>query len=294
MCGDCGKRYKYKKSLNRHRYHECGSSKNNFSCELCDYRASRRYKLKEHLSMKHGIETATELRHLSEKEINYIKHAASDSLLDGFAPELLDIKPLFYNKTLMGPTAVVKLCKQYVCDCGKRYTYKSGLYQHRKHECGDMRKNHVCVDCGRRYTYPAGLYQHRKHECGKEAKFQCELCPYRSKLKGNLRIHYAHRHQNMVSSMDQCHISNYMCPLCGRFYKYKSGWYQHRKYECGKAPAFQCHLCPYKCKQKSSLKIHLSGKHSLSNITNSAVDEVQMRLACKGMGGDTANGLIRY
>lgn len=93
MCGDCGKRYKYKKSLNRHRYHECGSSKNNFSCELCGYRASRRYKLKEHLSMRHGIETATELRRgvevatelsLSEKEMNYIKHAANDSLLDGF------------------------------------------------------------------------------------------------------------------------------------------------------------------------------------------------------------------
>ncbi|KAG8259282.1 hypothetical protein J6590_014751 [Homalodisca vitripennis] len=54
---------------------------------------------------------------------------------------------------------------------------------------------HVCLDCGRRYSYPSGLYQHRKHECGKLAQFQCSLCPYRCKLKGNLKIHYFNKHQ---------------------------------------------------------------------------------------------------
>lgn len=63
-------------------------------------------------------------------------------------------------------------------------------------------------------------------------------------------------------------VGPYRCPPCGRIYKYKSGWYQHRKHECGKAPAFLCHVCPYSSKQKSSLKIHLAGKHNLFPTSN--------------------------
>lgn len=44
---------------------------------------------------------------------------------------------------------------------------------------------------------------------------------------------------------------------CGRSYKYKRGWYQHRKYECGKAPVFKCLFCPYKAHQKGSLAKHI-------------------------------------
>ncbi|KAG8259349.1 hypothetical protein J6590_014817 [Homalodisca vitripennis] len=46
-----------------------------------------------------------------------------------------------------------------------------------------------CPDCGRNYKYKKTLRQHRFYECNKEPRFQCEFCDYRSKLKGNLKIH---------------------------------------------------------------------------------------------------------
>lgn len=55
----------------------------------------------------------------------------------------------------------------------------------------------------------------------------------------------------------------FRCDACGRVYKHKSSWYQHRRYECGKNPQFFCHLCPYKAKQKQNLKTHMLFKHQL-------------------------------
>lgn len=49
---------------------------------------------------------------------------------------------------------------------------------------------------------------------------------------------------------------------CGRCYKYKNNLAQHQRLECGKPPQFPCKLCPYKAKQKSSLKSHFVNKHS--------------------------------
>ncbi|KAG8259363.1 hypothetical protein J6590_014831 [Homalodisca vitripennis] len=49
---------------------------------------------------------------------------------------------------------------------------------------------------------------------------------------------------------------------CGRSYKYRSNLNQHKRLECGKAPQFSCPVCPYKAKQKSSLKSHFVNKHS--------------------------------
>lgn len=53
----------------------------------------------------------------------------------------------------------------------------------------------------------------------------------------------------------------YICYSCGRYYKYKGGLSQHLRYECGKEPQFCCQLCPYKAKQKSTLKTHMALKH---------------------------------
>lgn len=53
----------------------------------------------------------------------------------------------------------------------------------------------------------------------------------------------------------------FYCEMCSKTYKYKRGWTQHRKYECGKIPGFACNYCPYRCHQKSSLTYHLNNKH---------------------------------
>lgn len=53
--------------------------------------------------------------------------------------------------------------------------------------------------CGRSYSYRSGLLQHRLHECGKEPAFACTICPYKSKLKYNLRRHVLVKHSRLTT-----------------------------------------------------------------------------------------------
>lgn len=52
----------------------------------------------------------------------------------------------------------------------------------------------VCEPCGRKYTYKQGLRQHQRYECGKEPQFQCPHCPYKAKQKSTLTAHIALKH----------------------------------------------------------------------------------------------------
>lgn len=55
------------------------------------------------------------------------------------------------------------------------------------------------------------------------------------------------------------------CESCGRIYKQKRGLWQHLRFECGKLPEFECTLCSYKAKRKTSLQSHMIYKH-MKNI----------------------------
>lgn len=56
--------------------------------------------------------------------------------------------------------------------------------------------------CGRAYMYLSTLSTHQRYECGKSPQFQCSLCPYKAKQKGNLTRHMAGMH-NAVSDQKQ-------------------------------------------------------------------------------------------
>lgn len=56
-----------------------------------------------------------------------------------------------------------------------------------------------CATCNRTYKYKTGLLQHVKYECGKEAMFQCQFCPHRTKQKGNLKLHTFAKHGDLLS-----------------------------------------------------------------------------------------------
>jgi len=49
--------------------------------------------------------------------------------------------------------------------------------------------HHQCTKCGKVYRWKKSLSLHLRVECGKEPQFQCPLCPYKAKQKGNLKSH---------------------------------------------------------------------------------------------------------
>lgn len=55
--------------------------------------------------------------------------------------------------------------------------------------------------------------------------------------------------------------SGFVCGDCGRTYKLKSSLRNHRKWECGKEPRFNCSLCSYKAKQKMHMLRHMHRVH---------------------------------
>lgn len=53
----------------------------------------------------------------------------------------------------------------------------------------------------------------------------------------------------------------YLCLTCGKTYALQASLYNHKKFECGKAPNFICPHCPHQTKQKGNLKTHIRNKH---------------------------------
>lgn len=72
--------------------------------------------------------------------------------------------------------------------------------QRNLHEENALRRPHCCPNnCGRRYKYKAGVYQHLKFECGKEPQFQCTVCYKRFSLRNNWKAHCVVKHGLYVS-----------------------------------------------------------------------------------------------
>lgn len=51
-CDKCGRMYKWKENLNRHKRKECGQEPK-YLCTLCPYRAKHKSHLKSHVLFKH-------------------------------------------------------------------------------------------------------------------------------------------------------------------------------------------------------------------------------------------------
>jgi KRAB domain-containing zinc finger protein len=58
----------------------------------------------------------------------------------------------------------------------------------------------------------------------------------------------------------------FCCNTCGKIYKWYSGLYRHRTYECGKAPRFQCPHCDYVAKQRPHVYTHIKSAHKNSVV----------------------------
>ena len=96
----------------------------------------------------------------------------------------------------------MKFCKnaekQFKCsECDFSTNYKSSLQVHfqSKHlRPKDAKGEHVCPKCKRQYYHKHQMISHLRNECGVEPQQVCPFCPFRTKLKGNLKKHIARRH----------------------------------------------------------------------------------------------------
>ena len=75
------------------------------------------------------------------------------------------------------------------------------------------------------------------------------------------------------------------CEACGRSYNYRSSYYCHRKYECGKEPQFQCPYCPHRSKHKKNLNQHIRRRHGVTVPPSGLEGTGSIPPSGGGMGG---------
>lgn len=75
---------------------------------------------------------------------------------------------------------------------------------------------------------------------------------------------------------------NYVCPGCGRSYKYKSTMNRHRRYECNKKGTHICPLCQKVFKHKHNMETHLFTVHDgvLSKHQQTTKEELEYASWC--------------
>ncbi|KAK9502420.1 hypothetical protein O3M35_011202 [Rhynocoris fuscipes] len=281
-CDRCQRKYLHKVSLYNHQKYECGKQPQ-FACPYCPYRAKRKGTLKEHIfNSKEAIFKCPNCPKFYKHSPSLMKHLKYEC---GVEPKFKCPQCPYRAKqkiTLKKHMINIHMnVGRFVCGmCNNSYKYKQGLIQHQRYECGKPAKfqcpycsykaklsgtlkAHVavkhtdrfsCGKCGASYKHKKGLAQHLKYFCGKPPQQLCPHCPYRTKLKSNLKAHIISKHVFYF-------LERFVCNACGSSYKYKQGLAQHLKFFCGKPPQLQCPYCDYKAKFKSNLKGHIASKH---------------------------------
>ncbi|KAK9502421.1 hypothetical protein O3M35_011203 [Rhynocoris fuscipes] len=248
--------------MRAHRRNECGQEPR-YNCTLCNYKCKlknnqKRYvcdrcgnsymhyeSLYTHRKYKCGKEPQFHCPHCNYKS-NYKGNLKQHIFMQHGPvtdPLLLNIKEGIWKedqyKRIVGDTNNIRNKKR------KIVTSTSSNYIISK----DGQIKYPCTACGKEYLHRQSLYNHISYQCGIDPQFACPYCQYKSRHKVNLRYRC------------EGELEKFSCDRCGRSYVHVQSLYKHRRFECGKEPQFQCPHCPYKAKQKISLKAHLAAKH---------------------------------
>ncbi|KAG8259402.1 hypothetical protein J6590_014872 [Homalodisca vitripennis] len=58
--------------------------------------------------------------------------------------------------------------------------------------------NFRCEVCGKSYKYRSTLKRHVQNECNVEPKFQCALCPFKTKQHSSFKFHAISKHSDVL------------------------------------------------------------------------------------------------
>ncbi|OXU32138.1 hypothetical protein TSAR_012267 [Trichomalopsis sarcophagae] len=248
-CPRCNHGYTEKANMIRHFRHECGVPPK-YQCPYCTYPSKYTHNIYAHFT---------------------------DSSFSKDQPPTVTLEALNQSYWKPMPQQQVPLVRYYYCPC-----------------------------CNHRYTNKANMLKHYRHVCGRPPQYKCPHCEYISRYAHNVYAHVRRVHPSEKPSFThKTHLTRitprykhdwlllllltdplrlvprytletpgsiyrargkFRCDICGKSYKWYSGLYRHKTYECGKLPRFQCPHCEYVAKQRPHVYSHIKSAHKNSAI----------------------------
>ncbi|XP_026464054.1 zinc finger protein 317-like [Ctenocephalides felis] len=137
----------------------------------------------------------------------------------------------------------------------------------------------ICDLCGKIFTKRTSLTQHKKRSHG-EARYSCELCDFSSKSSFNLRRHLISHTSERPIICDQCGMAfrnasalkehilyahnkdcQHQCEMCPKKFKVKSALSRHLQSCHSNERPYACQWCKQAYKRSSHLRRHELQRH---------------------------------
>lgn len=142
------------------------------------------------------------------------------------------------------------------CDqCDQTFPKLCKFKLHRKEHGIDMNAPvFYCDKCNYKSTQKYYYEAHYARRHSEDAKFECDHCGKKYKLKEDLRFH--------IGVHDE---SQHMCDICGRFYPTPRILSQHRRVKHVNIYNFRCSVCGFKFVSQQNLDTHTLEMHNPEN-----------------------------
>ena len=214
-----------------------------YDCNICG-------KTYENLFEGQSAELCEKIKH---RALNHIRRCKYKLLEPNFSCTLCGNK--FKAKALLNTHTRRYHRKPYNCDqCDHSTGTNYDLQRHK-----DFKHNgtlFTCEICGQTLAYETGLKNHmRRVHSG--VSFNCDKCNHSSNTKDNLERHKVNMHSGFV----------FECDMCSSQYHSPSALGSHTKMEHGDLEYLSCDLCPFKNKDKNSLKKHKVSVHDKKQLS---------------------------
>ncbi|XP_046397007.1 protein suppressor of hairy wing isoform X2 [Ischnura elegans] len=253
-CGECGKHFKLRASLERHRrvIHLQGET---HACPECDARCPDKGSLARHMYTHTGLKPYSCVR--CKKQFSRKYHLERHIVQTGCDGNPKPTYPcqvcgrMFSRKDnlrehLRAHAGQVKRKKKYSCEyCLKEFHGTSLLRIHVRTHTGE--RPFVCDFCEKGFPSSGAMKKHRRMHTG-ERPYECKDCFAKFSAKETLNRH-ARTHTGLKP-----HVCNY----CGKSFIQASQLRAHVFHHTAEeAEAHKCPICEKSFAMKSSLKIHL-------------------------------------
>lgn len=130
---------------------------------------------------------------------------------------------------------------------------KNKVTKNKNTPCPDCQTplRYQCRKCSRTYRTWHTLHSHIRYQCKIKPYLFCDLCSYKTNLKGSLVFHMTRVH---------CEENFRKCSKCGEKYVQRSNQPNHERY-CGRTLFYKCKLCEYTTAKEKNLNSHVQKTH---------------------------------